>query len=73
VATDLAARSSAAHRTAVTQSLQDVARFLVDQLGVALTAHIAGVDRCTITRWADGSPARAEAERTCGPGFRYSS
>jgi hypothetical protein len=50
MAADLDARSSAAHRTAVTQSLQDVARFLVDHLGVALNTHIAGVDRLTVTR-----------------------
>ena len=48
MATDHDARSSAAHRTAVTQSLQDVARFLVDHLGVALAAHIAGVDRAAV-------------------------
>jgi len=68
--TDLEARSSTAHRTAVTQSMQDVARFLVDHLGMALTVHIAGVDRRTITRWADGSPARAEGEKNLRAAFQ---
>lgn len=68
--TDLDARSSVAHRAAVTQSMQDITRFLVDHLGVALTGHIAGVDRRTITRWADGSPARGESEKNLRAAFQ---
>ncbi len=65
MATDMGVRTSTAHRSAVTQSTQDIARFLLDNLGAALTAHIAGVDRRTISRWAEGSPARADVKRTC--------
>jgi hypothetical protein len=61
--TDIGARSTAAHRAAMTESTQDVAQFLLDHLGAALTAHIAGVDRRTIHRWAEGSVARAQGEK----------
>lgn len=70
MATDTGARSTAAHRSAATGSTRDIARFLVDNLGAALTAHIAGVDRRTVTRWADGSPARAEGEKNLRAAFQ---
>jgi hypothetical protein len=70
MATDIGARSTTAHRSAVTQSTQDIARFLVNNLGAALTAHIAGVDRRTINRWAEGSPARADGEKNLRAAFQ---
>jgi hypothetical protein len=42
----------------IVPSTQDIARFLVDHLGASLTAHIAGVDRRTIHRWAEGRAPR---------------
>lgn len=70
MATDMGARTSTAHRSAVTQSTQDIARFLLDNLGASLTAHIAGVDRRTISRWAQGSPARADGEKNLRAAFQ---
>ena len=72
MATDInaGARSSAAHRNAVTGSTRDIARFLVDNLGASLTAHIAGVDRRTVHRWSEGGPARAEGETNLRVAFQ---
>lgn len=68
--TNAGARSSAAHRSAVTGSTQDIARFLIDHLGSALTAHIAGVDRRTVNRWAEGTAARASGEANLRVAFQ---
>ncbi|GAA1698925.1 MULTISPECIES: hypothetical protein [Dietzia] len=68
--TNAGARSSAAHRSAVTGSMQDIARFLIDHLGSALTAHIAGVDRRTVSRWAEGAAARASGEANLRVAFQ---
>lgn len=70
MATDMGSRTSTAHRSAVTQSTQDIARFLVNNLGASLTAHIAGVDRRTISRWAEGSAARADGEKNLRAAFQ---
>lgn len=58
------------HRSAITVSTHDVARFLVDNLGAALTAHIAAVDRRTVHRWTEGSPARAVREKNLRAAFQ---
>ncbi|RZL79626.1 MAG: hypothetical protein EOP32_18950 [Rhodococcus sp. (in: high G+C Gram-positive bacteria)] len=60
--TELASPSSAAHRTAVTLPMRDIAALLVENLGVAMTASIGGVDRKTINRWVNGRPARSVGE-----------
>jgi hypothetical protein len=56
----------AAHRAPPSSHLIDPGShrvFLVDHLSVALTAHIAGVDRRTVTRWADRSQGHAERKK----------
>ena len=54
----MAARSKAheAHRVAVEYGINDIARFLSDELGRSLTAHIANVsDLKAVTEWANGA------------------
>ncbi len=67
---DIQARFTAAHRTSVTQPTQDIAESLVNHLGAALAAVIAGVDRRTIARWAAGGFARAEGEKNLRAAFQ---
>jgi len=56
VATQARVRTDEAHRRTVTLSTADIARFLQDTLGSALTAHIAGVkDPKMVVKWAAGT------------------
>ena len=42
------------HRQAVSESVQDITRFLVDLLGTGLVAALANVEVVTVRRWAAG-------------------
>jgi hypothetical protein len=61
--TDAATRSAEAHRKNVKESLPSLVGFLVDLLGAKLTAHLAGVNVSTVSRWRTGATPSAETER----------
>ena len=47
--------SARAHRESVQEDFASVVEFLVELLGVRLTAHMAGVQRTTVSRWQAGT------------------
>lgn len=52
-----------AHRDSISQSTASITGFLNDLLGNALVAHIANVDKSTVSRWKSGTAPGQEAER----------
>lgn len=63
-------KEAAAHTTTVKVSISDIAQFLTENLGSALTAFIAGVDKKTIGRWVNGTAPRTDGERRLRAAFQ---
>lgn len=61
---DTRTRSSQAHKRSVTFTIEDIARFLQENLGQTLVAYITNIaDPKTVSKWANGTQApRREAE-----------
>jgi hypothetical protein len=59
--TDQALR--AAHRKSTETSTSDIAAFLIETLGVSLTAYMCGADVKTVHRWKEGVKPREAGER----------
>ena len=69
---DTRTRSAQAHKRAVTFTIEDIARFLQENLGQKLVAYIAGVrDPKTVSKWIGGTQApRPEADERLRAAFQ---
>lgn len=68
---DTRVRSAQAHRNAVTFEIDDVARFLQENLGQKLVAYLADVaDPKTVGKWIAGRKPRADAEERLRAAFQ---
>lgn len=71
-AVDTRTRTSQAHKNAVSFKIEDIARFLQENLGQKLVAYIANVaDAKTVGKWINGTQApRSEAEARLRAAFQ---
>ena len=68
---DVKNRAREAHRQSVVWHLDHMASFLQEQLGQKLTAHLAKVDRKTVSAWARGEQTpRPDAEKRLRVAFQ---
>lgn len=58
-----ATRAETAHRRTTEATATDIAAFLTESLGRALTAYIADVDPKTVDRWVRGDAPRTDTEQ----------
>lgn len=59
---DVKARARQAHRSAVEWNIEHVAKFLRDQLGAKLVAHMMDVDVKTVAAWTRSQRPRPDAQ-----------
>lgn len=69
--TDTRTRTESAHKHAVTFKIEDIARFLQENLGQKLVAYLANAaDPKTVGKWAAGQQPRHEAETKLRAAFQ---